>query len=373
MTKSQAIVVQQSFLPLFNRSWTFEAWIYIPNLQSSIEYPVAGQCQSLVTDQCLHLLVKNARLHVGFYNDGLTGTKSLTSSRWYHSAFVFNDTTGRQYVYLDGVLDSSRRSNHCYQGIQGSLTIGKSEVRNPVIWFDGLIDQFTYINRSKSSQEILRDATLTLHISFDGNSTLDEGPLGIHGSLAGSTSFLSGRQGQALQIFDVPDSYLAVQGLVLLGRVNQSYSFSIWIKPTVMRKSSIIHMSELADGTGWCAPMIGMCNSSQPITFSFETNIVEVKGSSITINSWTHIAATYSLTNGLRLYINGSLYNASTPFSFIAAGLPTHLIIGSPRNGTNCGGPSGTNGQYVGAVDELRVYSRELNSTDVLSLANLGP
>ena len=307
---------------------------------------------------------------MGFYSDGLSGVRSLTASRWYHVAFVFDCATRRQSLYLDGILDSSRRSFHSYQGINGSLTIGMSMISGTAVWFSGLIDQLSYTNRSKTPKEILRDATLTLSLPFDGNTTNDQGPLAIDGSLVGNTSFVSGRRAEALQIFDVPDSYLIVHGLVLLGRNNQSYSFSIWIKPTVVRKSSIIHLSQFANGTGWCVPIVGLSNTSQLVTVSSNGTTVKVMGPVVLANSWTHIATTYSLTHGLRLYINGSLYNASSPFSFAAAGSPTHLIVGSPRNGTNCGGSAGTNGQYVGAVDELRVYSRELNSTDVLSLAN---
>ena len=93
-------------------------------------------------------------------------------------------------------------------------------------------------------------------------------------------------------------------------------------------------------------------------------------GPVLPINSWTHAVTTYSLTHGLRLYINGSLYNASSLFSFGAAGAPTYLLIGNHRSGHSCGGAMATRGQYSGIVDELQVYSRELNADDIYRLAN---
>ena len=296
---------------------------------------------------------------------------NLTASTWYHIAFVFDCATRNQSVYLDGVLDFSRQSNISYQGTNGSLTIGMNTLHNPSFRFDGLIDQLSFTNRSTTSDEILRDATLTLYVSFDGNSTNDQGPLRINGSLEGNTTFASGRRAEALQIYDVQDSYFTVHDLVLLGRANQPYSFSVWIKPAVIRTSTIIHMSLYPDGTGWCLAMLGMTNIGELVTTASNTTIIQVTGPVVPTNSWTHVATTYSLANGLRLYVNGSLYNTSSLFSFYAAGAPTHLIIGSPRNGTYCGWPYAVNGQYSGAVDELYAYSRELSPADISLLANV--
>ena len=106
---------------------------------------------------------------------------------------MFDSASHDQSVYLDGFLDNTHPSIHPYQGTAGSLTIGFSPSQSHAVYFDGFIDQLSYTNRSKSSQEILRDATLNLYFSFDGNSIYDQGPLGISGSLAGSTCFVSRR------------------------------------------------------------------------------------------------------------------------------------------------------------------------------------
>ena len=87
-------------------------------------------------------------------------------------------------------------------------------------------------------------------------------------------------------------------------------------------------------------------------------------------NSWTHVVTTYSFVNGLRLYVNGSLSISSSSFSSQSSGTTNHIIVGSPRIGLPCGLSSEVNGQYSGAVDELRVFSRELSPTDVFILAN---
>ena len=114
----QSVSVAQPFLPLFNRSWTFEAWIYLPNVTSGVEYPLVWQSEQTVWDKCLHLLVRNRRLLLGFYSDDLPGTTDLIASRWYHVAFVFDGVTRNQSVYLDGLIDASRPSFGTYLLVQ---------------------------------------------------------------------------------------------------------------------------------------------------------------------------------------------------------------------------------------------------------------
>ena len=368
---NQSIVITEPFLPLFNRSWAFEAWIYLSNMTGWADYTIVGQCAMTWTDECLHLLVRGRKLHLGFFNDDLQGATNLLSSRWYHTAFVFNAVTCNRSLYLDGVLEVTDRAGSTYKGKNGSLTFGAVYWSTIERYFDGLIDQLSYTNRSKTSQDILRDATLTLSFSFNGNSIFDEGPFSINGSVEGSTSFVSGRRNQALQICDVPDSYFTVKGLVLLGRDDQSYSFSIWIKPSVRRRASIIHLSSSADGTDWCLPMIGLTDENQLVATSWSGSTVTVGGPMIPVDAWTHVASTYSPTNGLCLYINGSVYNSSLPFSYKASGTPNYLFVGSPRAAIRFPWWSETTGQYVGAVDELQVYSRELSTADIHELANL--
>ena len=241
---------------------------------------------------------------------------------------------------------------------------------NSSTYFSGLIDQLSYTNRSKTPEEVLHDATLTLYYSFDNNSTCDDGPLGINGSLVGYSSFVPGRKGQALQINKVNFSYVGAQGLVLLGRHDQSHSFSIWIKPTVVNTSSIIHLSSLPDGTGWCLPILSLTIAGQLITTSWDGIVHRVLGPAVPANTWTHAAATYSRTNGLRLYVNGTLASTSSPFSFVGSTTPDYLFVGSPLAAINFPWWSDINGQYSGVVDELRVYSRELSIDDIVSLAN---
>ncbi|CAF4217066.1 unnamed protein product, partial [Rotaria socialis] len=76
---------------------------------------------------------------------------------------------------------------------------------------------------------------------------------------------------------------------------------------------------------------------------------------------------TYSITNGLRLYINGSRYSQTSAFTFVASGVPMSIVLGGNR-GSACS--PGYGGAFTGVIDEFYVYRRELTAVEILALAN---
>ena len=363
----QSVEMVNPFLNLNNCSWTFEAWIYPLTLINTIDYGIIGQCESQTMDLCLHITVHHQKLHLGFFADDLTGMASLITSKWYHAAFVFNSISRNQSIYLDGVLDNSGTSASVYLGNSGNLTVGSSLLSSYKCYFDGFIDQLYYTNRVKTPAEILDDATLTLYFSFDNGSAHDSGPLRINGSRVGSTSKVTGRVGDAIHFGSTVASYVVVSGLVLLGTSNQSYSMSIWIKPAIIRNSSIIHVSSQNNGSGWCIGMLSLTSTGELVALSFSGVGVSAFGPILLAKSWTHAAITYSPSNGLCLYVNGTLRNSSTPFAYAASDSPNYLFLSSCLHGSMC---AGMNGQFEGALDEFRLYSRELPMSDVYALSH---
>ena len=354
-------------LNLYNRSWTFEAWIYPTVVLVPGQHAIVAQCDVVTVDTCLQILIRDQKLSYSQNTNDANGVTNLKASRWYHVGFTFDCDTRRISIYLDGVLDGSGQLTRCFQGFNQSLTIGV------LPWgshFDGLIDELSYTNRTKSAEEILRDATLVAHFSFDNNSTYDRGPLRISSSLVGNTTFVAGRVGQALEIQNVNQSYLKVQGLVLLGTLDRSYSVSIWIRPNFQHEAVIIHVSSLADGRGWYLPFLRITDTYQLRSYSWNGTGIWVTGPVVQSNNWTHAAVTYSASSGLKLYVNSTLRDTSTPFSYNASGVPMYLFVGSPVSGIGLGMANNNSDQYYGAVDEFRVYSRELTAVDVAGLAN---
>ena len=125
-------------------------------------------------------------------------------------------------------------------------------------------------------------------------------------------------------------------------------------------------------GTGWCLPIIGLSPSFQIIGQSwYRFGTVPVIGPVVPMTVWTHVVTSYSDTNGVRLWINGTLIGSTGPFMYRPSNVPNTITLGSVLYGTvSCDPGKIAKGQFYGMMDELRVYSRELNAAEVFALAN---
>ncbi len=90
-------------------------------------------------------------------------------------------------------------------------------------------------------------------------------------------------------------------------------------------------------------------------------------------SSWNLIAQTWSSTDGLKLYVNDTVVSSVSASSFLASGTtPNYLTLSNCLSG--CGvcsnGSVSEPGPFTGAIDDLRIYNRELTSIDVCTLYN---
>ncbi|CAM4926973.1 unnamed protein product [Rotaria socialis] len=373
---SQSVtVLTPPFLNMALTSFSLFAWVKATSLHNTATGPysdnaIFGQCQQTVQDQCLHIIVRNQYIYLGFFADDISGVTLLSANTWYHMGYVYDYSTTTQYVYVNGVLDVSGSPKGPYQGTVGNLTIGTNVVNFPNNYWDGCVDQVSYAALAKNATQVLYEATLTFSYSFENN-LLDSGTLGINGTGTTIAYSTSGRVNNCLSLLSNP-SYVQVTNLVLLGTVGQPYSFSIWIKPNTVAGGTIFHVSSGTTGLGWCIPMLGFTSSGNVGVQSWNSNSVSITGPAVTTNVWTHLAVTYGPSNGLRLYVNGAQFgSASGSYTYQAAGTPVSLLLGSSLSGLGaCASGVITMGQYNGYIDEFELYSRELSAANVYSLAN---
>ena len=246
-------------------------------------------------------------------------------------------------------------------------------MNTPNNYFDGCLDAIAYFGHSKNATEVLDDATLVANLAFENNSLVDAGPLLINGSGSNYSFTPAGRVNRALALSG-SSSYAQVTGLLRLGTSSWPYTVAIWIYPTNGSGGTIMHLSSRMDGStlGWCIPIMGLTSSGQIAVNSWNSGSVPITGPSVPLLTWTHVAATYSSSNGERLYVNGVQYGSpSSVFAFGGSGVPMTITLGSSLLGAG-GCSTGTiqMGQYRGSLDEFRVYARELTAAQVSALAN---
>jgi hypothetical protein len=255
-----------------------------------------------------------------------------------------------------------------------AITIGTDAVKVGNNYFDGCLDSVAYFGRTKNATEVLLDATLVVYLPFDGNTLLDSGPLSINGTGTNYTYTPSGRLNGALSL-PGPSSSVQITGLRRIGTNSWPYSVAIWIYPTSLAGGTIMHLSSRTDGSptgGWCLTIMGLTSSGQIAIDSWNNSNVPVTGPLVPPNTWTHVVGTYSLTNGERLYVNGTLKSSVGGYSFATGGVPMTITLGSSLLGTGvCNTGTIQMGQFYGSLDEFYVYARELSATDVATLFNV--
>ena len=95
---------------------------------SGYAYGLFGQCDTAATDKSLHYIIRSSLFLLGFYADDLQSLTTIQINTWYHVAFVYDYSSSTQYIYRDGMLDGQRTSKSPYQGMSGSIDIGKVEI-----------------------------------------------------------------------------------------------------------------------------------------------------------------------------------------------------------------------------------------------------
>lgn len=238
------------------------------------------------------------------------------------------------------------------------------------------MDHIAINQRAKSSCEILESATLAAYYKFDSpNNTISSSPNPIASSASSVTTHLTGYRNQAISFAGTVSSYFQISGLTAFGIDNQPFSISLWVQPTSL-SGSLVHLSSTNTGTGsHCFSLLGFDSSGSVVAqvMTSAGTVVSITGPVLqTTSTWTHIVQTWSSTNGLRLYVNRTLAGSITAGTFSTSGTtPNYLSLGNCVSGCSSCSTNGitTAGPYTGAVDEWRIYTKELASGDICALS----
>jgi hypothetical protein len=368
---SQCVIVTP-YLNMSYISFTWEFWVY-PTITPTGDSMFIGQCSQATNDQCLLFMTRNDVMLFAFWYDDISGSTSISAHKWSHMAFVYDSAANKKYIYLNGIFEATQNSVGPLQVGSIFMTFGCRTITGGAPYsnyFTGYIDQILYNSRIKNASEILDDATLVVYYRFLSTAPLiDSGPNYINGSWGGGAlSINPGIVDQAIE-FRINGSYFQMTGLVLLGTSNWPLSLSLWFKTTSLNGGgTIAHLSSTTSGRGWCIGFIGLlANGTVQIQIYNGTAItVVVVGPAIATGTWNHVVHTFSTINGMRLYVNGTLYG-SVVATYSASGSPNTLTFGNPLLGTGCDS-SFPNQQFYGSIDEVRLYSRELTVSEILQL-----
>ncbi|CAF1387793.1 unnamed protein product [Rotaria sordida] len=237
----------------------------------------------------------------------------------------------------------------------GNFTIGMNEqVNTPNNYYQGYIDHLSISRRAKSSCEILEIATLAAHFEFDSTSSYtDSGPNAV--ATTSSTNSI-------------------ISGFTSLGISNPAFSIIFWIKPQTL-SGTLVHLSSSPSGNGsTCFSLLGFASNGAIIAQVLTNNgtIVTTTGPILPVPlSWTLVVQTWSETNGLKLYMNNTFVSSIAVSTFKGSEITSnYLTLTNYLSGcvVCSNGLIGSLGSFTGAIDDWRIYNRELTSIDVCTL-----
>ena len=175
-----------------------------------------------------------------------------------------------------------------------------------------------------------------------------------------------------------PAPVMSPEGTLELGKVgdferHERFSYGAWLKPADNRTSGgiIARMDQKHAYRGWDLWQNGNSYSVHIIdTWSENAIKVTTAKPTVTPGKWQHVFATYDGSgkpSGIRIYIDGKPQklrvdtNSLKPDASIRTQVPTR--IGQRNHGQH----------FRGAVQDVRIYARQLGDNEVLAIAQTGP
>jgi hypothetical protein len=289
----------------------------------------------------------------------------------------------------DPVLFGRLGARHCPKRIPRA---GMAHAREPMLTQVAKRETIMKITLSRSSSFLLVLATLACiglpifgqdisfltnglvgHWSFDegqGTTAHDSSGHGNDGVIHSGASWAVGKIGNALHFNGNSDSFVQVPSSASLN-VSTGLTICAWIKSENTDGARDM-VAKWNDNTSEWSYIFKDWNSSDTLSIELSkgghADLASLQGNrSIVVEEWMHAATTFDAATGqVRLYLNGELDAQSTSSGGEIHSSLADLLIGSSRclpDGGICEG-------FAGLIDEVRIYSRGLSDTEVLTLYN---
>lgn len=197
----------------------------------------------------------------------------------------------------------------------------------------------------------------------NGATAIDSGSGGHNGNIyLGTGSWVPGYfSGTGIQFNGATQQAYQTRILVLDGFDPTSYTISLWVKPSDTANRNIFLRTE--SSLSWWSHNIYIANGkfcSFVVTSGGNKTACGV--TSITADTWYHVASTATSNGQLKIYVNGVRESTISGLGTISAAGDRYYI-----------GPSRTGiGAYKGVMDDVRLYDWALSTEDIQRIASGG-
>ncbi|MFC1644921.1 LamG domain-containing protein [Patescibacteria group bacterium] len=368
-------------------------------LLSKNNYDEPGYCVLLQSDGTL-------RWGAG---TNLDSSQAVDDGEWHHVIVIYdyNGSTVDKSIYIDGSLDNSLNTPATMASNPEYLLFGarQDSTKSYLNYYNGALDEVRIYNRTFDSTEVtdlynhgamkfksraMNDTGLLGYWTMDENElewgqtsaeVRDKSGNGNNGDSVDMTSgnLVSGKVDGALS-FDGSAEYIDVGDNDIFsfgnGSVDTSFTFSVWVYHD--DGGLVITKSQSLGLDSWNREyLFWITTSEHKLKMRLYDNggntdyIGIVSDNTIGTDGWYHIVGIYDGTGagGLKFYVNGTLFssvNDSLGSYTAMANTSSPTEIGRQRND-----PLGHT-YFDGSIDEVRIYRRALDATEILNLYNDG-
>ncbi len=159
---SQIGLGKASVLNITDHDFTVAVWIRIPESINPDEDQVILGSKTFAYQRGMHLIIRQGKPYMGFFNNDLAGTAEIQKQQWVHLVWRYNKLNGEQAIFINGRQDANALNRPSYKG-SDSLYIGLMGF-NDLFGFDGAMCDLMIWSRTLGDDEIqgLYNRTLTL-------------------------------------------------------------------------------------------------------------------------------------------------------------------------------------------------------------------
>ncbi|NES83263.1 MAG: hypothetical protein F6K10_18675, partial [Moorea sp. SIO2B7] len=149
-----------SVLKLTDSDFTVEAWVNADELPDR-DVSILGT-DTTETNEGLHLIIRNKKAYMGFFNNDLEGKTELKPGEWIYLVWRYRKYKAEQAIFINGVKDNFSEGHPAFKGDDPVLigrwskgkwddksTYFKGQIAEVKIWNKALEDEQIYSNYSK--------------------------------------------------------------------------------------------------------------------------------------------------------------------------------------------------------------------------------
>lgn len=374
---SSYVAVPNSSTTNITGSFSIEAWVNPASL-SGASKGIISKGGTLGTS-LRYAIRLNSNGRISLFTNGASRLTSrvstpLTVSNWTHIAGTYNSSTGDFRIYINGLLDTNAIiASAVPQTNTDSLFIGISGASTP---FNGQLDEVRLWNRVLSSAEVnqyMRTSLgtssgiytgLVMSIAFQGEHTNVNELKDMSGNgndafnrnsvitspfnnLAGGTFYRplhTISQNECLEL-DGTEDYLAGKDTSSLN-LDTAITLECWVYP---KTGNICRVITKGNNYGIILSVLNFGAMINNSTFNSDK--------SLPLDQWSYLAFTYRSTGEYQFFLNGVLVKSSSVAPATINVTSDSLYIG--------GGPGGSNGDFNGYLDEVRITNKAKSQEEI--------